>query len=121
MSNLSHQTCIPCRGGVPALGTDEIETLLLELPAWRVVDVSGKPRLRRAFRFSDFATALEFTVRVGEVAERQDHHPRIVTQWGSVTVDWWTHAAGGLHRNDFIMAAKTDEVAAGLPRRDLDR
>ena len=90
--------------------------MLPDLPDWKVIEVAGKPRLRRAFKFADFTTALEFTVRVGEIAEQQDHHPRIVTQWGSVTVDWWTHAAGGLHQNDFIMAAKTDELAAGLSR-----
>lgn len=80
------------------------------VPEWEIFEVKGKNRLRRRFRFPDFGSALAFTLEVGRIAEDQDHHPRIVTQWGSVTVDWWTHAIGGLHENDFVMAAKTDRL-----------
>jgi len=110
MEELSSQTCIPCRGDEPSLGTEEIDLLQNEVPDWEVVEVKSVPRLRRRFRFPDFATALSFTDRVGALAQAQEHHPRIITQWGSVTVDWWTHAISGLHNNDFIMAAKTDAV-----------
>ncbi len=88
-----------------------------QVPDWALTEEGGVPRLERAFRFKDFARALAFTDRVGALAEAEGHHPRIVTEWGRVTVAWWTHKIRGLHRNDFIMAAKTDalfsEAASG--------
>lgn len=78
--------------------------------AWQLEQRDGVPRLRRTFTFKGFQRALDFTVAVGRIAEDQGHHPRIVTQWGSVTVEWWTHKIKGLHANDFIMAARTDEL-----------
>lgn len=108
MSRLSETRCVPCRGGIPPLTPAEITDLLPEVPAWQVVEQGGIPCLHRAFRFKDFLAALEFTQKVGALAEEQDHHPRIVTEWGRVTVQWWTHKIKGLHQNDFIMAAKTD-------------
>jgi 4a-hydroxytetrahydrobiopterin dehydratase len=79
---------------------------------WELIERSGGPRLRRKFSFKGFQPALDFTMEVGRIAEEQGHHPRIVTQWGSVTVDWWTHKINGLHENDFIMSARTDELYA---------
>ena len=70
----------------------------------------GLKRLERSFDFQDFAEALAFTNRVGQIAEEEGHHPDILTEWGKVTVSWWTHKIGGLHKNDFIMAAKTDSL-----------
>lgn len=70
------------------------------------------PRIERVFFFADFASALAFTNRVGAMADAEDHHPALTTEWGRVTVAWWTHAIGGLHRNDFVMAAKTDATYA---------
>ncbi len=70
----------------------------------------GIERLERVFKFRNFAEALAFSNKVGEIAEEEDHHPAILTEWGRVTVTWWTHKIKGLHRNDFIMAAKTDRV-----------
>ena len=110
MSKLSERTCVPCRGGIPPLGREEIDGYLEQIGSWELLEVKGVQRIRRRFRFPDFGTALAFTLEVGRIAEEQDHHPRIVTQWGSVSVDWWTHAIGGLHDNDFVMAAKTDEI-----------
>ncbi len=81
--------------------------------AWELVEQDGVPRLKRRFKFKGFWPALEFTMGVGRIAEEQGHHPRIVTEWGGVTVEWWTHKIRGLHANDFIMAARTDELAAG--------
>jgi 4a-hydroxytetrahydrobiopterin dehydratase len=109
MSGLSKETCVPCRGGEPKLGEAEIEEKRTQVGPWQVIERGGVKRLRRKFQFEGFRPALDFTKAVGEAAEEQGHHPRIVTQWGSVTVDWWTHAIGGLHNNDFIMAARTDE------------
>ncbi len=81
-----------------------------QIPDWQVKEVSGEPRLERVFKFKDFAQALAFTDKVGAIAAQEDHHPLLITEWGKVTVDWWTHKIGGLHKNDFIMAAKTDEL-----------
>lgn len=110
MSELSAKTCVPCRGGEPRLSQEQIDAYLEQVGDWELVEVKGVGRIRRRFRFPDFGSALSFTIEVGRIAEEQDHHPRIVTQWGVVTVDWWTHAIGGLHDNDFVMAAKTDEL-----------
>ena len=81
-----------------------------EVPAWAVVEREGVPRLERTFSFRNFAEALRFTNRVGELAEEEGHHPALLTEWGKVTVGWWTHKIRGLHRNDFVMAAKTDRL-----------
>jgi 4a-hydroxytetrahydrobiopterin dehydratase len=89
----------------------QINDLMPQLAGWQVKDVDGEKRLEREFKRKDFADALAFTNRIGEIAEKEDHHPRIVTEWGKVTVQWWTHKVGGLHQNDFIMAARTDGLA----------
>ncbi len=111
--NLMH--CTPVRKDDRPLSEGEIREYAREIPEWKVVEREGLRRLEREFRFKNFSTALEFTDQVGELAEAEDHHPAMLTEWGRVTVGWWTHRIGGLHRNDFIMAAKTDElfVAAG--------
>lgn len=108
MSELAGLKCIPCRGDAPPLSDAEVAALRPEVPDWSIQVREGIPRLERSFRFKDFAQALDFTNRVGAIAEEEDHHPMLVTEWGRVTVSWWTHAIKGLHRNDFIMAAKTD-------------
>jgi 4a-hydroxytetrahydrobiopterin dehydratase len=108
--NLAAGSCVKIRGGEPLLTAAEIEELLLHTPQWQVREVEGMQRLERAFKFKNFVQALEFTNKLGALAEEQDHHPLIVLEWGKVTVNWWTHKIGGLHRNDFIMAAKADEV-----------
>jgi 4a-hydroxytetrahydrobiopterin dehydratase len=81
-----------------------------QVPEWQIVPRDGVDRLERVFPFPDFASALRFTNRVGQIAEAEGHHPALLTEWGRVTVTWWTHKIGGLHRNDFIMAARTDEL-----------
>ena len=82
-----------------------------QVPDWEIVEVDGVKRLVRVFPATDFAQALEFTNKVAALAEEQGHHPALLTEWGRTTVSWWTHKIKGLHRNDFIMAAKTDEAA----------
>jgi 4a-hydroxytetrahydrobiopterin dehydratase len=102
--------CVPCRGGEPALSEAAIARLQQEVPEWQVERVGGIPRLTRTYRFKNFAQALAFTNRVGEIAEQEDHHPALLTEWGRVTVSWWTHVIKGLHNNDFIMAARTEAL-----------
>jgi 4a-hydroxytetrahydrobiopterin dehydratase len=113
MTTLSSLTCVPCLGGVPPLDDEQITPLLSEVPEWQVLDVDGVRRLERVFTFKDFAAALDFTNQVGALAEQQGHHPLLVTEWGRVTVQWWTHKIKGLHKNDFIMAARTDLLMTG--------
>lgn len=122
MSELTSERCVPCRGGVPTLTRAEIAKLKPQVPGWDVVERDGILRLERVFHFPTFAEALAFTNRVGALAEEEGHHPALLTEWGRVTVAWWTHKIRGLHRNDFIMAAKTDRLAAAAksssgPRR----
>ena len=108
MADLTSLQCVPCLGGVPPMDAEQIALLMPQVPDWEVIEVDGIKRLRRVFKFKNFADALAFTNRVGALAEEQDHHPALLTEWGRVTVTWWTHKIGGLHQNDFIMAAKTD-------------
>lgn len=111
MTDLAAGKCVACRGGEPKLIEAEIEELKIHVPQWQLKEVNGMQRLERVFKFKNFAQALEFTNQIGRIAEEEDHHPLVVTEWGRVTVQWWTHKIGGLHRNDFIMAAKTDELS----------
>jgi len=110
MINLAAGQCVAPRAGEPTLTDAEIEDLLLHVHQWQVKEVGGMKRLEKSFKFKNFAQALEFTNKVGAIAEEQDHHPLIVLEWGKVTLAWWTHVIKGLHKNDFIMAAKTDEL-----------
>ncbi len=112
--SLTSQTCIPCSGKVPPASETEVAELKPQIPDWEIISVDGVQQLQRVYNFSSFKTALEFTNKVGDLAETEQHHPALLTEWGKVTVTWWTHALNGLHRNDFIMAAKTDEAAQGL-------
>ncbi|MGH7457724.1 MAG: 4a-hydroxytetrahydrobiopterin dehydratase [Longimicrobiaceae bacterium] len=110
MTELAQMKCEACRKGAPTVTEVEVRELKPELPRWEIVERDGVKRLERTFRFDDFAAALEFTRRVGALAEEEGHHPALLTEWGRVTVTWWTHKLGGLHRNDFVMAAKTDQA-----------
>lgn len=112
MSTLTAETCVACRRDAPQVTDSEIAELQPQIPEWELVEVDGIKRLRRVFLFDDFASALAFTDRIGALAEQQGHHPALLTEWGRVTVSWWTHKIKGLHRNDFIMASKTDELSA---------
>lgn len=110
MSNLREMKCVACRAGEPTVTDAEIEALHPQIPDWQIQEVDGMKRLERAFKFKNFAQALEFTNKVGAIAEQENHHPLITTEWGKATVAWWTHKIGGLHKNDFVMAAKTDQL-----------
>lgn len=111
--SLAAQACVPCRADSPAVSAAERERLLRAVPRWQVGERAGVAALTRTFAFDDFAAALAFTNAVGALAEAADHHPQLLTEWGQVTVAWWTHAIGGLHRNDFILAARCDEAFGG--------
>ena len=110
MTNLTEMKCVACRGTEPTLSEAQVYQLMPQVPEWQVKEVNGEKRLERAFKFRNFAEAIAFTDRVGAIAEQEDHHPLLITEWGRVTVDWWTHKIHGLHQNDFIMAAKTDRL-----------
>ncbi len=111
MTNLTDFKCVPCRGGEPPLTDEEIASLAPQVVGWALVEKDSVKRLEKVFKFKDFAGALAFTQSVGALAESEAHHPLIVTEWGRVTIQWWTHKIKGLHRNDFIMAAKTEQLA----------
>ncbi len=110
MRSLEELNTEPYRKGEPPLSDIEIMELRSLIPAWEVHEVDGIKRLARVFKFKNFVEAIAFTNQVGEIAEAQDHHPALLTEWGRVKVTWWTHFVKGLHRNDFIMAAKTDQL-----------
>lgn len=110
MEALTAMKCTACREGEPTVTDAEMAQLLLRVPEWKVVERDGIKRLERVFKFKDFVQALEFTNKIGAEAEEEGHHPVLVTEWGRVTVTWWTHKIRGLHRNDFIMAAKADRL-----------
>ena len=110
MDQLSQLKCTACRRGEPTVTDEEIADLQPQVPEWKLIEVDGIKRLERIFKLKDFVSALAFTNEVGELAESEGHHPALLTEWGRVTVTWWTHKIRGLHRNDFIMAAKTDEL-----------
>ena len=110
MTELSNQKCVPCTGDVPTATKEEIDNYKTQVPNWDIITENEEQRLQRVYDFSNFKTALDFTDRVGEMAEEAGHHPALLTEWGKVTVTWWTHAIGGLHQNDFIMAAKCDRA-----------
>lgn len=107
---LAKMKCVACRGGEPTLTDKEISELEPDVPEWKVIEVEGVKRLERAFKLKNFIEAVAFTNKIAMIAEKEDHHPLIVTEWGRVKVQWWTHKIKGLHKNDFIMAAKVDTL-----------
>ncbi len=107
MNDLASRECVPCRGGVPPLGRQEIKKLLKELNGWEVVE---QHHLRKSFEFENFRESLSFVNRVGELAESAGHHPDIFFGWGHAEVSIWTHKIDGLTESDFILAAKIDKL-----------
>ena len=107
---LYRQKCTACRRDSPHVTGEEVARFKPELPDWELIEDAGIPKLDRAYKFPNFQQALDFTAAIGEMAESEGHHPKLVTEWGRVGVTWWTHKIRNLHQNDFIMAAKTDRV-----------
>ena len=110
MNALAEQKCEACQAGAPKVSDDELKALMAEIPDWAPVARDGVLQLERVYKFKNFKQAWAFANKVAELAEAEFHHPGILLEWGKVTVTWWTHAIGGLHKNDFIMAAKTDQL-----------
>ena len=110
MKALTTQKCVPCESGIPRMTETEINAYQEKVPEWDVVEVNDIHHLKRSFKFKNFVEALAFTNKIGELAEEQGHHPVIELTWGRATVEWWTHNIDGLHKNDFIMAAKTSQA-----------
>ncbi len=117
MTDLTQMKCVACRADSPQVTDAEIAAYQPQVPEWRVIERDHIRHLERVFKVTDFKAALGFTLLVGSLAEVEGHHPALLTEWGKVTVTWWTHSIHGLHRNDFIMAAKTDAVYAALGTR----
>lgn len=118
MENLLQENCIPCHGGVSPISGEEIKQYQPQIPDWSILNRENTPYLERCYHLSDFAAALVLAQRIGEIAEQQGHHPTLIVEWGKLTVQWWTHAINGLHRNDFIMARKTDQILEQLKAED---
>lgn len=108
---LTQEKCVACRRDSPLVTHEEVAELRPQIPDWELTNHDGIDRLQRAFKFGNFADALAFAGTLGSTADAEGHHPRLTVEWGRVGVDWWTHKIRGLHRNDFIMAAKTDALA----------
>jgi len=107
MSDLASKTCVPCRGGVPALKGAELAALAAKVDGWSVVN---EHHITKSHKFPDFITALVFTNKIGALAEEQGHHPDILLTWGRVDITIWTHKINGLTESDFILAAKIDKL-----------
>ena len=114
MAGLNNERCEACRRDSPSVTDEEVAELKPEIPDWELTNETDIPKLDRVFKFKDFQTALDFTNQLGELAEDQGHHPRLITEWGRVQVTWWTHKIRNLHRNDFVMAAKSDAVFSAV-------
>jgi 4a-hydroxytetrahydrobiopterin dehydratase len=110
LEKLSSMKCVACRGGEPALTDAEIFELQHQVPEWQLLEVDGVKRLQRVFKVKNFIDAMALANKVATIAEEEDHHPLIISEWGRATIQWWTHKVKGLHKNDFVMAAKTDQL-----------
>ncbi len=110
MAGLTSRTCTPCRGGIPPLTAEQASAYLPEVSSWELAE--NATRIRRTFRFTDYASTVRFVRKITDLAESEGHHPVITFGWGFCTVDLQTKKIKGLHENDFIMAAKIDALAA---------
>ena len=108
--NLEEQKCEACRSDSPKVTKDEADKLLESLVDWQIIEDSGVQKLIKSFSFKGFMNAMKFADHVAYISEKDGHHPQLIVDWGKTTVIWWTHKIDGLHKNDFIMAAKTDTV-----------
>lgn len=113
MERLASKSCVPCRGGVAPLSPEEARGLSAAAPGWRLEE--NATRLAHRFEFRDFVEAMKFVNSVADVAEREGHHPDIAIHWNKVDLTLWTHKIGGLHENDFILAAKVNRLLEESP------
>ncbi len=110
MSDLTNQFCEPCRSGAHKMTPEEIKVQHAIIPDWEILSENEVFKIKRKFTFKNFQKALDFTNAIGQLAEDEGHHPSILTEWGKTTITLWTHKINGLHLNDFIMAAKIDQL-----------
>ena len=110
MSDLASSSCEACRIDAPIVSDDEASILINEIEGWNVID-DGVKKLKKEFSFSNYNDSVDFSNKVADMAEQEDHHPQIILEWGKVTVIWWSHKIKGLHKNDFICAAKTNNIS----------
>ncbi|EDM66419.1 Pterin-4-alpha-carbinolamine dehydratase [Moritella sp. PE36] len=113
MTELNLQSCQACRADAPQVSDAELAVLVNQIPDWTVEVRDNIMQLEREFKFKNFKQAIAFTNRVADMAEVEGHHPALLTEWGKVTITWWSHSIKGLHKNDFVCAAKTDTLLAG--------
>lgn len=109
MANLTEKHCVPCEGGEPPLEESEIKEYMEQVPEWELL-AEDTPQIHRRLKFDNFDKAMEFVNKVAEIAQEQGHHPDISISYNVVDLTLYTHAIGGLHENDFVMAAKIDEL-----------
>ena len=110
MENYETKICVACHPDAPKATEDQIKEFLKIYSEWELIDVKEVPQLKKLFKFNDYIGAVDFTKKIADISEKEKHHPSILLEWGKVTVRWWTHKIKGLHKNDFIMSAKTDEI-----------
>ena len=110
MIDLASSTFEACRIDAPKVSDDEASLLIKEIEGWDVID-DGVKKLKKEFSFSNYSDSVDFSNKVADMADKEDHHPQIILEWGKVTVIWWSHKIKGLHKNDFICAAKTNKIS----------
>jgi 4a-hydroxytetrahydrobiopterin dehydratase len=115
-ATIAREKCVACREDSPKVTQEEMAELKPQVPEWQLMERNSIPQLERVFRVKDFASAMAFAGTVAQRADEVDHHPKLTVEWGRVTVTWWTHKIRGLHRNDFIMAAQTDDLFDGFAK-----
>jgi len=118
---LTQRHCERCEPGTPPLSSHDVSHLLEQVHGWTVEDVDGHVQLTKTFRVKGFMAAVEIVNKIAPIAEAEGHHPDILVRWGEARVDLWTHAAGGLTDNDFILAAKIDEALGKAPGGELTK
>lgn len=114
MQLFNEKTCTACNVGEPKATPEQLNEGLTQLPEWKLIQVNSVDQLTRIYKFKNFLAALKFTQAVGSLAEEHNHHPALLTEWGKVTVNWWTHKINGVHENDLIMAAKTEQLSGTI-------
>ena len=110
MTKLNQMECEACDGSEKRLSPHEIQTLMQEVLEWSLIEDSGTQKLRREFNTKNYKKSISFVNAIAELAESVNHHPLLIVEYSSVTVEWWSHNINGLHKNDFIMAAKTNDL-----------
>jgi 4a-hydroxytetrahydrobiopterin dehydratase len=117
MDYLTGQHCEKINASTAKMEESEARRMVRDLNGWQILEKAGELRLEKTYPFENFDQAAAFASRVAQAAILEDHHPTILTEWGKVTVTWWTHKIKGLHMNDFIMAAQTERLFARVPTR----